>query len=135
MRLDRGGEQYAVVVLVALFGLPVAAAATSDASDSAGLADSEALSWDVRAALSGYFFSERSAYLQATAAVDYGVLHLEVRYNYEAQHTGSLWVGWNFEWGTSLKLSLTPMLGGVLGEVSGIAPGLEGDLSWGPLEF
>ncbi len=127
MRLSLGSGHSKVVALVALLGLPVAAADEP--------VSEEAPSWNVRVSVAAYLFEYQSDYLQPTAAVDYGVLHLEARYNYEAQRTGSLWVGWNFQWGKDVKFALTPMLGGVLGDVNGIAPGLEWDLSWGPLEL
>ena len=92
-------------------------------------------SWDVRASLGAYFLSNQADYLQPTVAVDHGALHLEGRYNYEAQRTGSVWVGRNFEWGESLKVTLTPVVVGVIGNLHGIAPGVEADLSWGPVEF
>lgn len=126
MRLN---AHFGVTVQVALIGLPVAAA------DEVEVSRSEEPSWNVRVAVNAYFFSQQSDYVQPTVAVDHGVLHLEARYNYEAQRTGSLWVGWNFEWGKELRFALTPMLGGIFGDVNGIAPGLEWDLSWGPLEL
>jgi hypothetical protein len=85
--------------------------------------------------VSAYLFSNQVDFLQPTVAVDHGALHLEGRYNYEAQRTGSVWVGWNFEWGKSLKVAVTPVLVAVLGTVHGIAPGFEADLSWGPVEL
>ncbi|MGO9066188.1 MAG: hypothetical protein ACLQIH_15805 [Myxococcaceae bacterium] len=115
-----------LAAFILLFTLPVAAADEADSLESA---------WNVRVAVNAYLFAHQSDYVQPTAAVDHGILHLEARYNYEAQRTGSLWVGWNFEWGKDLRFALTPMLGGIFGEVGGIAPGLEWDLSWGPLEL
>jgi hypothetical protein len=37
-------------------------------------------------------------YTSGTLAADRDGLHLEGRWNYEALHTASLWVGANFEW-------------------------------------
>jgi hypothetical protein len=48
---------------------------------------------------------------------------LEARYNYEALKTDSVWLGYNFSTGKKLELQVTPMLGGVFGDISGIAPG------------
>src|SRR5262249_10290841 len=42
----------------------------------------------------------------------------------------SAWVGYNFSGGDRLAWELTPMLGGVLGDTTGIAPGYEGSLSF-----
>jgi len=135
MSLGFGGRQCGLAILVTLLGTPIAAADEASASQPADHPESQETSWSVRAALNTYFFADQSDYVQPTVAVDYGALHLEGRYNYEAQRTGSLWVGWNLGWGESLKLALTPMLGGVFGNLNGIAPGLEWDLSWGPFEF
>jgi len=62
-------------------------------------------------------------------------LHLEGRWNYEALHTGSVFAGWNFEWGKELQLAATPMAGVVFGDVDGVAPGLLLDAKWKWLEF
>lgn len=50
-------------------------------------------------------------------------LHLEARYNYEALKTGSVWVGRKFTTGKTLEIDVTPMLGGVFGDITGVAPG------------
>jgi hypothetical protein len=52
-------------------------------------------------------------------------LHLEARYNYEDMNTFSAWFGYNFTGGNQLEYTLTPMLGGIVGNTNGIAPGLE----------
>jgi hypothetical protein len=52
-------------------------------------------------------------------------MHLEARYNYEGLRTGSLWVGYNLSTGKMLTVEATPMIGGVFGNVTGIAPGVE----------
>jgi hypothetical protein len=62
-------------------------------------------------------------YEQPTLAVDYDWLHLEGRYNYEALESGSLWLGYNFSVGETITLDCTPMVGGVFGDVTGVAPG------------
>lgn len=62
--------------------------------------------------------------------------HFEARYNYENLDTGSLWFGYDFNFGKkNLKLSLTPMLGGVMGQTTGIAPGLETTLTYKKISF
>jgi hypothetical protein len=62
--------------------------------------------------------------------------HLEARYNDENLDTGSLWFGYNFNFGKkNLKVALTPMLGGVMGRTTGIAPGLETTLTYKKIEF
>ena len=66
---------------------------------------------------------------------DHDTLHLEARYNYEGQRTGSLWLGHNFSVGKKVTLDATPMMGGVFGNLNGIAPGLEVTVSYKKLEF
>ncbi len=56
---------------------------------------------------------------------DKNKLHLEARYNYEDLETFSGWVGYNFSGGKNFEYTITPMVGGVVGLTSGIAPGLE----------
>jgi hypothetical protein len=62
-------------------------------------------------------------------------LHLEARYNYENQHTGSAWFGYNLNVGDKVELAVTPMLGAVFGDMQGIAPGYEFSLAWKKLEL
>ena len=66
---------------------------------------------------------------------DHGALHLEARYNYEGIDTGSVWVGWNVGVGDKLRLDATLMAGGVFGDTTGVAPGYELTIAWGPLEL
>lgn len=82
-----------------------------------------------------YFVPDDRDYVQPTISVDRDHLHFEARYNYENLETGSLWLGWNLAFGDRLALEFTPMLGGVLGDQTGVAPGLLATLSWGPLEW
>jgi hypothetical protein len=95
----------------------------------------EAISWSWSPSLLLYVVPGEPAYLQPTLGVDYGALHLEARYNYEARETASAWVGWNLSFGDSLRLDLTPMAGGVFGQMKGVAAGLTLELSWGPLAW
>ena len=66
---------------------------------------------------------------------DKGNLHLEARYNYEAQRTVSTWVGYNFSVGKTVTLDVTPMFAGVFGDTNGMALGFEGTLTWRWLEL
>jgi len=72
---------------------------------------------------------------EQTVTADRDWLHLEARYNYEALETGSAWVGYNFGGGEKLSWEFTPMLGGVFGDTTGVAPGYRGSLSWWKLEL
>lgn len=85
--------------------------------------------------MSGYLVPDGGSYASPTLTVDHDWLHLEPRYNYEAQQTGSLWVGRNFSGGKKVEFDLTPMIGGVFGKVNGIAPGFEATITYKKLEF
>lgn len=91
--------------------------------------------WSYSASVYTYLVPESGDYAQPTVTVDRDWLHLEARYNYEALKTGSAWLGYNFAGGETLAWELSPMLGGVFGDVNGIAPGYKGSLSWWKLEL
>ena len=84
-------------------------------------ADEKAWSFSISA--STYIVPNDQEYVQPTFIADRGWLHLETRYNYENLETGSVWVGYNFGSGEKLEWEFTPMLGGVFGNTTGIAPG------------
>src|SRR5215467_4723594 len=92
-------------------------------------------SWSFGASIYGYFVPDSPDYAQPTITADHHWLHLEARYNYEDLETGSVWLGYNFSGGEKLAWELTPMLGGVFGHTTGIAPGYKGSLSWWKLEL
>jgi hypothetical protein len=91
--------------------------------------------WSFSASVYTYIVPDARDYVQPTLTADLDWLHLEARYNYEALETGSVWVGYNFSGGNNLKWEFTPMLGGVFGNITGIAPGFKGSLSWWKLEL
>jgi hypothetical protein len=91
--------------------------------------------WSFSAAVYTYLVPDDSNYAQPTLTADRDRLHLEARYNYENLETASLWVGYNFAGGAKLAWELTPLLGGVFGETTGLAPGYKGSLSWWKVEF
>jgi hypothetical protein len=95
----------------------------------------ETVSWEFSAAAMAYFVPDSREYVQPTFTADYGWLHLEARYNYEDVETGSAWIGYNFGGGDPLAWEITPMIGGVFGNTTGIAPGYKGSLSWWKLEL
>ena len=94
-----------------------------------------AASWSFSASAYTYIAPDSRNYVQPTIAADRQWLHLEARYNYENLETGSLWVGYNFSVGDKIRLNITPMLGGVFGKTTGVAPGLRGSLRWWRLEL
>jgi hypothetical protein len=91
--------------------------------------------WSFSAAVYTYLVPDSRDYAQPTVTADHDWLHLEARYNYEALETGSTWVGYNFGGGEKLAWQITPMIGGVFGNTTGIAPGCKGSLSWWKLEL
>jgi hypothetical protein len=91
--------------------------------------------WTFSAAAMGYFVPDAPDYAQPTITADRGWLHLEARYNYEALETGSAWAGYNLGGGEILAWEITPMVGGVFGDTTGLAPGYKGALSWWRLEL
>jgi len=91
--------------------------------------------WSFSAAVSAYFPPNTGNYLQPTLTADHGWLHLEARYNYEALDTASAWLGYNFSGGDEVEWDFSPMLGGVFGKLSGVAPGYEASLRWRRLEL
>ena len=91
--------------------------------------------WSFNASAYTYLLPDDSNYVNPNFTADRGWLHLEARYNYEAQKAGSLWVGRNFSFGEKLVLAVTPMVGGVFGDLNGIAPGYNLSLSYWKVEL
>jgi hypothetical protein len=91
--------------------------------------------WSFSAAATTYVVPDFQEYVQPTFTADRGWLHLEARYNYENLKTGSAWIGYNFSGGKKLEWEFTPMLGGVFGDTTGIAPGYKLSLTYWKFEF
>ena len=89
-------------------------------------------SFDVSAAL--YALPDENDFLQPVVRAHRGRLHLEARYNYEDHESASFFAGANFAFGSRVEVSLVPMIGAVVGRTDGIVPGLEADITVGPLE-
>ncbi len=83
----------------------------------------------------GYIVPNDQSYVNPVFTADHEWLHLEARYNYENLHTGSVWVGYKFTTGKKLVLDVTPMIGGVFGRTTGIAPGCEASLAYKTIEL
>jgi hypothetical protein len=101
----------------------------------AGAPAAEQPGWEYNASIYGYFPPDDSHYAQPTVIANHGALHLEARYNYEGLKAGSAWVGWNVGTGEKLRLDATLMVGGVVGDTRGVAPGYELTLSFGAFEL
>ena len=87
--------------------------------------------WEFSASLYGYDVPDSEDYWNPNVTADRGRLHLEARYNYEAIDSWSLWAGANFSTGESWVFDATAMLGGVFGDLEGVAPGFRLSLEHG----
>ncbi|MGO4763327.1 hypothetical protein AB4120_12345 [Cupriavidus sp. 2KB_3] len=70
-------------------------------------------------------------YASGIFTADRSQLHLEARTGYEARHAHSAFVGWTFSVGEAIKLDATPIIGVVVGDVSGGIAGLEARVTAG----
>lgn len=86
--------------------------------------------WDISAVVMAVFTPDNTFVLPVAYATDKR-WHFEPRYNYEKMETFSMFVGYNFRGGKKLRYLLSPMVGGVVGQANGIAPGLEFDFALG----
>jgi hypothetical protein len=91
--------------------------------------------WSFNVVTDGYIVPNDQSYASPTFAADRKWLHLEARYNYENLRTGSVWMGYNFSAGKKLVLDVTPIIGGVFGRTTGIAPGCEVSLAYRKVEL
>jgi hypothetical protein len=85
--------------------------------------DTHSNAWSFAVAGYGYLVPDDQSYFSPTFRADRKWAHLEARYNYEDRKTGSLWIGYNFSFGDKLVLDATPMVGGIFGNTTGVAPG------------
>jgi hypothetical protein len=122
------------ILCLALFAVPVSAQ-NAPGSPTTIQSGQPAPSWSYSITVFTYLLPDSSVYVQPTITADRRWLHLEARYNYEDLETGSVWVGYNFSVGKKLSLNITPMLGGVFGKTTGIAPGYSTSLGWRWLEL
>ena len=95
----------------------------------------DARNWGVGATAYGYSVPDQPDFVMVVAPVDIRWFHIEGRYNYESLHTGSIFFGANASAGDKLKLDVTGMVGGVFGDVDGVAPAFRLTLSWWKLDF
>ena len=86
--------------------------------------------WSFSVTVTGTRVSDSQAFASSTFLADGKRLHLEARYNYENQRTGSVWTGYNLEFGHKVEMTFTPMVGGVFGRTNGIAPGYRFSATW-----
>lgn len=131
MKIHRYFTTFAVAVLFAGHSWAQAASGGSSNSQQASASNS----WAFSIVADGYVVPHAEFFVSPTFTADREWLHLEARYNYEDQRTGSMWVGYSFSAGHSLIFEATPMIGGVFGHTTGVAPGYEVSLTYKRLEF
>lgn len=99
-------------------------------------AQSDSSSWNFSTDVNFYLIPDDFFVLPVFRA-DKNKLHLEARYNYEDRETFSGWVGYNYIGGNgnNLDYTITPMIGGVVGNSDGVAAGLEITLTYKSFEL
>src|SRR5262249_5139181 len=124
-RRDHGARRMRAGVAAAACALLLGGASVTAQPRPPAHVHSEAAAPEWEFSLSGVanFVPDDIDYGYGTFTADRSLLHLEARYNYESLHTGSAWIGANFEFGKTVTFEITPMLGGVFGDTNGIAPG------------
>jgi hypothetical protein len=108
---------------------------SAEAATPAPAAEAAEKAWSFDASVYTYFVPDSHDIVSPVVMADHGWLHLEARYNYENFRTGSIWFGYNFSTGEKVVLDFTAMIGGVLGDTAGIAPGYRLSLAWWKLEL
>jgi hypothetical protein len=122
-------------MIAILLATSIGAMGQSTTNSVPSTADEGAPPWEFSAVAMVYFVPDSREYVQPTFTADRGWLHLEARYNYEDLETGSAWMGYNFDGGDTVEWAVTPMIGGVFGNTTGVAPGYKGSLAWWKLEL
>jgi hypothetical protein len=97
--------------------------------------DSTTSPWSFAASGYYYILPGLTNTLTLIGTADYKSIHLEPRYNYEGEHTGSVFAGWKFEAKGKIELTVTPMAGIVFGDLHGAAPGLELEVAYQLFDF
>ena len=92
--------------------------------------DVEETRWSGSVSVYTYLLPDERNYAQPTVSLDRDWLHLEGRLNYEALSTGSAWAGYNFSVGDTLTFEISPMVGAVFGDTTGVGLGYKGSLAW-----
>lgn len=126
------------ILLPLLCSIALAAMARpTHAQDSSAVDTTRALEggWDLEPSLLTILYRDTIALWNPAFTADRGSLHLEARYQWEDWRTASVWAGYNFGFGGALHVDLTPMAGGVFGNINGIAPGCLVQAEWKRLSF
>ena len=95
----------------------------------------ETPAWRANASIYRYVVPEEPDFTMAVAAVDFGRVHFEGRYNYEGLNAASLFAGFDVAAGERVRLAMTPMLGVVFGDLHGLIPAVRLTLAWWKLDL
>ena len=120
----------ALLVFAVMSAAQMCAQGTGAVVPQAETEESNDHTWSFAAAGYGYIISQDQSYFSSTFRADRNWAHLEARYNYEDRSTGSLWLGYNVSVGEKVVLEATPMVGGIFGSTTGVAPGYLLSLSY-----
>ncbi len=131
----RNMRSIVIASAVVLLGTLTCTAQEEGGKAPASTTNAAAVSWAYSVTGSYYSFHNQSDFVLVVATAERGPLHLEARYNYEAQDSGSLFTGWKFSGGEKLTYELTPIIGVVFGQKEGIAPGFEASIGYGIVDF
>jgi hypothetical protein len=99
------------------------------------VSESDESAWEFSLSTSTYLAQHSKDYVNPSFSADRDWFHVEARYNYEALKTGSVWLGYNFSFGKELTIEATPMIGGVFGDITGVAPGYTLTVSYKSFEL
>jgi hypothetical protein len=91
--------------------------------------------WTIGATAYAYFVPDEPDFVMAVVPLDVRLLHVEARYNYEAVRSASAFVGLNVAFGERVKVGVTPMFGGVAGDLDGLVPALRLTVAWWKVDF
>ena len=91
--------------------------------------------WDVSAWIGYYLMPNANDFALPILYAEHKAFHGEIRYNYEAMQTASVFGGYMFETGKELSFKAIPMIGYVFGKTNAIAPGLEMELAYKRFDF
>jgi hypothetical protein len=97
--------------------------------------DSSESKWSFSASGYYYFIPEEENTGTLIGYADHKALHLEARYNYEDQNTGSVFGGWRFETGKKFVVGATPLVGLAFGNTNGFVPAVELDATYKIFDF
>jgi hypothetical protein len=84
----------------------------------------------ISASINGSYYAMRDEpdFGVGVAAVNRGPLRFEARYNYEARHATSTFVGWKLAGGESVSWEVTPLVGALFGSAHAVVPAVEASI-------